>query len=105
MISTVVEEEYGDCLREDEDMEEKMAYEDFENKQLDEVDFGLSETDLDNAQKQQVRNLLENVKGVFQWDGSPVSFTHKTKHRIVLKPGVTPIKHKNRKFSDEQTSL
>ena len=105
MISTVVQEEYGECLKEDEDMDEKLPYEDFETKKLEEVDFGLRETDLNETQKQQVRSQLEKVKGVFQWDGSPVSFTHRTKHKIVLKPGAAPIKHKSRKFSDEQNKF
>ena len=95
LISSVLEG-YGECLQKDEDLDEPMVYEDFEDKKLDEVDFGLSNSGLEEGQKRSVRDLLSKYQETFQWDQVPVTFTHRIKHKIVLKPGVNPVKQKNR---------
>ena len=103
LINTIVEEEgYGECLLEGEELDDPMVYEDFESKNLKEVDFGLDKANVTEEQKIDIRNELEKYKEVFQWDECPVSFTHKIRHKIVLKPGTVPVKQKNRKFSEEQ---
>lgn len=106
MVSSVVEnEKYAECLMKDEEMDDPMSYEEFETKKLEEIDFGLSESKLSKEQKGEVRNELNKFREVFQWDELPVSFTHKIKHKIELKPGARPVKQKNRKFSEEQNSF
>ena len=106
LISTVVDQnEYGECLLEGEEMEDPIAYEDFEEKKIEEVDFGLDNSNLSEIRKLEIRELLGKYKEVFQWDNCKVSFTNKIKHHITLKPGAMPVKHKSRKFSDEQNSF
>ena len=104
LISTVLEQ-YGQCQLRNEEMEDHMMYEDLGNDNLDEVDFGLAETQLTDPEKKEVKNLLKRYREVFQWDNCPVSFTHKIKHRISLKPGAQPVKHKSRKFADDQNDF
>ena len=82
-----------------------MAYEEAETAKLEEMDFGLTNSTLTDSQKDEVRELLNRYKEAFQWDEEKVSFTHKIKHHITLKPGTTPIKQKNRKFSPEQNEF
>ena len=105
-ISTVIEGEgYAECLKANEELEDPMVFEDFEDKKLEEVDFGIGKSELSEEQRKEARETLSEFKEVFQWDGVPVSFTHKIKHRISLKPEARPVKQKNRKFSEEQNKF
>ena len=74
VISSVVEDEqYAECLMQNEEMDDPMVFEEIETKQLDEVDFGLSTSTLSVEQIKEVRLELSGSKEVFQWDGVPVS--------------------------------
>ena len=105
LVSSIKENEFEDCVVENEDLDDPMAFEDYESRKLTEVDFGLTDSELNETQKAEVREELTKHKAVFQWDDEPVSFTHKIKHKIHLKPNAQPIKHKNRKFSDPQNEF
>ena len=61
---------------------------DFEMRNLAEVDFGLEESQLNGERKKEVRADLASFIQVFQWDNTPVTFTHRIKHNIALKPGL-----------------
>ena len=106
LVSSVVEEQqYGKCQLEDEEVSDPMEYEEFEDGKLEAEDFGLSKSNLSEEQKREVRTELSKFKEVFQWDGTPVSFTNTIKHRIPLKPDARPVKQKGRIFSEEQNSF
>jgi hypothetical protein len=75
-ISTVIEGEgYTECLKSDEELEDPKVFEDFEDKKLEEVNFGIAKSELSEEQKGEVRETLSESEEVFQWDGVPVSFT------------------------------
>ena len=72
---------------------------------MDTCEFGLTESDLSENEKKQVNQLIKEYKDLFQWGEGPLSCAHKYEHEIRLIPGAKPVKHKNRRFSQDQQDL
>ena len=100
VVSSVVEE-YAECTQPEIEIDD-LEFENPDEKLLREQDFALSETKLNENEKNEIKDMLAGYLEVFQWDNRAVSVTNKIQHKIQLKDNVIPVKHKNRRYSPEQ---
>ena len=73
--------------------------------QIDTCDFGLHSSDLTDDDIARAKSLILEYKDLFQWGEGPLSCAHKYEHEIRLIPGAKPVKHKTRRFSEEQEKI
>ena len=72
---------------------------------FDSCNFGLNDSNLSDEQILETRKLLKEYKDLFQWGNGPLTCAHTYEHEIRLVPGAKPVKHKNRRFSEDQQKI
>ena len=93
----------GQKDKEEEELEMGISIE--PDEQVDACDFGLFDSDLTEHDIARAKSLILEYKDLFQWGEGPLSCAHKYEHEIRLIPGAKPVKHKTRRFSEEQEKV